>query len=267
MGYDLIKLTKQANPRKRVVRMRINKVKLSQEAGLVVIYESLVKEWHKQIKRLIIPAYKSAIADIIKDDWLDDISAALIEAGAAMFAFGAMLRPSVSQWALLTGQQTTTSWILIVREGTGVDNAILIDKTKVNAIAEASALENHQQLNGLSENMRTRISQIVWAGLRERKTEKQIALELSNALNITLSKARNLAKDQAHKLNRAIDRYLQEEANLNQYIWRHTPQMHPRVHHVARDFRLFRWDTPPYDGPPGTQPHCKCYTQAYVPLA
>jgi SPP1 gp7 family putative phage head morphogenesis protein len=230
------------------------------------MYQGVVRRWNTFTKT-ILAEYSKALDELIRDDFWETLSQILITAGTAQIAAAQALRSDISQWSLTVATRTTQNWTIIVKQGTGVDNTVLIDRAKVNAIANATTEQVVSSINGFNENIRTRINDIVWSGLQTKKTTKQVSLELSKFLDISMTRARRIAEEQTQKLHAAVDRYLQEEANLNSYIWRHTPQEHPRIHHVARDFKTFRWDAPPMDGPPGTQPYCKCYTQAVVPLS
>lgn len=252
--------------KKKQTTLKPNKLRLSDISVLVNMYYGVVRRWN-DLSKTIITEYRKSLDELIRDDFWETLSQILITAGTAQIAAAQALKSDISQWSLTVATRTTQNWTIIVKQGTGIDNTVLIDRSKVNAIANAATEQISASLIGFNENIRTRINDIVWTGLQTNKTTKQVSLELSKFLNISMKRAKSIAEGQAQKLHAAIDRYLQEEANLNLYMWRHTPQEHPRVHHVARDFKTFRWDDPPADGPPGTQPNCKCYTQAVVPLS
>lgn len=72
-------------------------------------------------------------------------------------------------------------------------------------------------------------------------------------------RGRVLAQEAATGLVQEATRAAQEAAGAEWYAWELGPSEEHRPEHAARRGKLFRWDDPPEDGPPGTLPGCKCY--------
>jgi SPP1 gp7 family putative phage head morphogenesis protein len=252
---------------KKPVKLKPNRLRIGDENSLKALYMDVVRGWNNQLKTTIIPAYKLSYSELINDDWLSSISNALIAAGSVLSGIAASLRTTLSQWTIIISGLIVSNWTVIVENAIGVDNSTLIDREQISKITEASNLRLQQSLLGFNESMRTRIGEIVWLALQRQTPPTELARQLNEYIKLSTRRAGSISSSQAQFMLSALDSYLQKEAGLTSYVWRHTPQEHPRIHHVRRDFRVFRWDDPPADGPPGTQPNCKCYTQAVVPLS
>lgn len=91
-------------------------------------------------------------------------------------------------------------------------------------------------------------------------------------LGVSDRRAKLIARDQIQKFNSRLNEERQTELGIEEYVWQTsgddrvvgTPGgLYPegnRVHgdHYSRDGQVFRWDTPPHDGPPGFAINCRC---------
>ncbi len=62
-----------------------------------------------------------------------------------------------------------------------------------------------------------------------------------------------------------INQLRQEDLGIELYIWRSQGDAKVRDSHAANDARVFRWDSPPEDGHPGTAHNCRCYAEPVLP--
>jgi len=78
-------------------------------------------------------------------------------------------------------------------------------------------------------------------------------------------RALRVAIDQTVKLSAALDRQRQFELGFDSFRWSHSGKVHYRPEHLARDGKVFSWDSEvAKNDPPGFQPFCGCRAAAYL---
>lgn len=108
--------------------------------------------------------------------------------------------------------------------------------------------------HGTLDHVETMLTRAVSTGLGP----DHVAAEIAARFGIAERHARLIAMGQIGRLDSQLTRAMHLELGLTGYIWRHTPQPHPRHHHVRRDGARFLYDAPPADGHPGSLIGCKC---------
>lgn len=99
---------------------------------------------------------------------------------------------------------------------------------------------------------------------------RTLTQQLKEEFNITYERAKRIARDQTNKMNGNLTQIRQTGLGIEEYIWRtardqrvvgNPSGFYPkgnRVHgnHWEREGKVFRWDTPPKDGVPGSAINC-----------
>ncbi len=67
------------------------------------------------------------------------------------------------------------------------------------------------------------------------------------------------------RLQRNLDACRQAWVGVEEYIWRSRDDDKVRAEHAEYDDRVFRWDSPPPGGHPGTAYGCRCYAEPIKP--
>lgn len=98
----------------------------------------------------------------------------------------------------------------------------------------------------------------------------EIALELSNTTDVTISRARTIARTETSRTNTALNKARAESVGSVKYIWRTSEDKSVRHSHRKMNGKKFKWDEPPTlsdgtTGHPGTFPNCRCYAEAILP--
>lgn len=115
-----------------------------------------------------------------------------------------------------------------------------IDAVLGNAIASNVSL-----VRSVSEQARARIANAVFNGVAAQTPVEEVAREISNGLALSKKRALRVAKDQTSKAVKALNRFRIEEAGFKSGAWEHLAgQLHPRLHHQARDKKVYRLDDP-----------------------
>ena len=115
-----------------------------------------------------------------------------------------------------------------------------IDAVLGNAVAANASL-----VRSVSDQARARIANAVFNGVAAQTPVEEVAREISNGLALSKKRALRVAKDQTSKAVKALNRFRIEEAGFKSGTWEHLAgQLHPRLHHQARDKKVYRLDDP-----------------------
>lgn len=163
------------------------------------------------------------------------------------------------------GASHTKRWTASIKAGANVDvSNLLADDDLVDLLAIRS-----EQFNGLITNLEqdvlNRIERETLGAIFEGRSNADIAKSLQEIDGIGRNRARLIARDQASKLNAAMNQYRQEQAGITSYKWSTILDGRERPAHHARNGKIFSWDKPPYDGAPGQAINCRCRALAIIP--
>jgi SPP1 gp7 family putative phage head morphogenesis protein len=182
--------------------------------------------------------------------------AARLEAKAEETASAAIEREAKSH---------TKRWIASIKAGANIDvTNLLRDDDLVDLLAIKS-----EQFNGLitnlSQDILNRIERETLGSIFEGRSNADIAKSLQEIEGIGRNRARLIARDQASKLNGAMNAFRQQQAGIESYKWSTILDGRERPAHHARNGKIFRWDKPPYDGAPSVAVNCRCRALAIIP--
>lgn len=107
--------------------------------------------------------------------------------------------------------------------------------------------------------MRHRIERETLGAIFEGRGNEEIAKKIREIDGIGRNRSRVIARDQASKLNGAMNEFRQRQAGVTHYKWK--SMMDPpraREVHMARNGKVFAWDKPPAGGHPGNEILCRC---------
>lgn len=162
-------------------------------------------------------------------------------------------------------QKHTRDWIASVKAGAKIDvSALLRDDDLVDFLSVRSEQFN-SLIRNLSDDIRSRIERETLGSIFEGRSNADVAKRLSEIEGIGRGRARLIARDQASKLNGAMNEFRQRQAGVTHYKWR--SMMDPpraRVHHMERNGKIFAWDRPPPGGHPGREINCRCRGLAVI---
>jgi SPP1 gp7 family putative phage head morphogenesis protein len=111
---------------------------------------------------------------------------------------------------------------------------------------------------------------------KDGSSTKDIQSKLFEDNDITLRRARLIARDQIGKLNAEITEKRHKELGVTEYIWdaamdertRGNPTgLYPnaKYSHWDREGKVFKYSDPPEDGPPGYSYQCRCVAIPKLP--
>lgn len=156
----------------------------------------------------------------------------------------------------------------------GIDMGAIIDNPAIHDSVMLSAEEAAKLITTIPEDYVGRISSAVVQSIRGQPFPdgRSLAEEIREIGKITIERAQVIARDQTSKMNAYINQVRQTSIGIEEYIWRTAEDnrvvgdpsgLYPKgnaMHgnHYVRNGRIYRWDNPPYDGPPGYAINCRC---------
>lgn len=163
------------------------------------------------------------------------------------------------------GASHTKRWIASVKAGANVDVSNLLRDDDLVDLLSIRSEQFNSLITNLSQDVLNRIERETLGAIFEGRSNADIAKSLQEVAGIGRNRARLIARDQASKLNAAMNQFRQEQAGVTSYKWSTILDGRERPAHHARNGKIFRWDKPPYDGPPGVPVACRCRALAIIP--
>jgi hypothetical protein len=180
------------------------------------------------------------------------------------------ITPSLRQWAVRAEGWQRGKWTGAVLTATGIDLKTMLGASDVSDTVDSFLSRNVALIRSVSDETRHRVSDIVLRNYQARTPLRQVAKEMSEAVDLSRKRALRISADQNSKMAARLDQARQEQAGISSFKWRHSLKKHPRAAHVAHDGRVYRWDALPLlDGKPdrpGDAPFCGCRAQAVIDL-
>lgn len=164
----------------------------------------------------------------------------------------------LGRWVTKVGTWHGAKTIAGIKSATGTDVEPFIRLSDVREELELAIRQNVALISSVNADTKSRVERIIFDGFAQRKTKKQITDELAKAMGITKRRARLIAGDQATKLGVALTKHRNLQLGIRRYKWITRRDDRVRPAHRARQGKIFRWDKPPFDGPPGYPVACRC---------
>lgn len=267
MRIDLARMIRRAGKTRQpyIVVPAITPTK-AQEQDLLTIYMRVVREWGRQIPERVMPVYERTLGEGIRDS-ADDVNAEMETVAAALNRLVITLGPALEDWVVRV-EEWHRSRFANTFTPYGVDLATMLGRGDVAQTLQAVLAENLSLIRSLNDQLRNGISGAVFRGLANRTPATEVAREIKNATGIARKRAELIAADQLQKLTGRLDQERQEQVGSRRFKWRHSEKRFPRPEHVARDGKIFRWDSEVgKNDPPGRAIRCGCRAQAIIDLS
>ncbi|GEL44248.1 hypothetical protein MEX01_48390 [Methylorubrum extorquens] len=265
MRYDLRALARARGIRRKGITFRPIDPTAVLAGELDAIARDIIAAAETEIRESLLPVYEPR-PSITQDDAANGIANALAGVGSAMSRLVLGIGPKVRNWATKVEGWHRPKFAAGVKAGTGADIAANLQSADAGDQVRASADWAASLIQGLTDDLRKKVADLTWGAYANQTPRAELAAQLQAVLNISRKRADFIARDQTTKLAANLDRLRQQEAGIAEYKWRHSGKVHFRPEHLAREGKIFRWDTPPPGGHPGTEPNCGCRAQAYVNL-
>jgi SPP1 gp7 family putative phage head morphogenesis protein len=236
----------------------------AQADDLARIYLRVVAAWSEGIPR-IVAEYERTIATMTTDS-PSDVQGAIDSVDAEIQRLVITLTPDLRRWALNVERVHRGTWVRSVLSAVDVDLNTILTAGDVEDTLGASLNWNVSLVRDVSDEIRRRISNSVFAGFQRRAPAREIAKEISNSVGLSRARSLRIAADQTVKLGARLNQARQEQAGLTEFVWVHSGKLHPRSWHRARNGKRYSWKEPgiPSDDMPGVPPFCGCTARGIV---
>jgi SPP1 gp7 family putative phage head morphogenesis protein len=284
MRFDLTTLLRRAkNPRRRQVVLRPIVPTAVQAADLYrAAYRPVIEAWRVAVERIAaryevaLPVRDGATHNALSSDFelhdsIFDLDSILEAIGDELQRLVLTLTPSLREWSLRMEGWQRGKWRGAVLTATSIDIGTLLGPEDVAETVQGFMSGNVALLRSVSDQTRTRVSEIVLRGYQARTPAREVAKEMAEAVEISRKRALRIAADQSNKLAARLDHARQEQAGIDRFKWRHSRKRHPRAEHVRHDGVVYAWDDLPLlegrPDRPGDAPFCGCRAQAVIDLS
>ena len=277
MRFDLAAMSARRNRRRRTVTLRDIAPPTTLATTLYrEVYLPIIRHWQSALPA-INDAYARALPDMVTDETPGDAQAAIDGAADGASRLYILLRGRLQLWADSVERWQRSRWRGAVLTATSVDLGEMIGASDVRQTVQAAVEWNAGLVRDVSDQIRQRIGNAVFTGLRNRTPARDVAREIRRATGLGRDRSLRIAADQLSKLSSALADERRRQAGLTLWKWRHSGKLHPRPEHVARDGRIYS-DEPVPDGYqvdgatvharpedlPGELPYCGCRAQGVI---
>jgi hypothetical protein len=249
--------------RKPIVLARITPTQ-AQAGDLTALYAKIVTSWLAGIPR-IVAEYEMTIAQM-RTDSAETTGGAIDSVAAEIQRLVILLTPDLRRWAMRVEDVHRGKWVRSVLSATDIDLNTILTAGDVEDTVSASINWNVALIRDVSDELKRRIANAVFAGFQRRAPAAEIAKEIREATAMARARSLRIAADQTVKLGARLNQARQEQAGLTSFKWRHSGKLHPRNWHLARDGKVYPWrgNSIPADDMPGVPPYCGCTAQGVV---
>jgi SPP1 gp7 family putative phage head morphogenesis protein len=236
----------------------------AQANDLFALYAKLIAAWVDAQYR-IVAEYERTLGELQTDS--SSTTGSTIDSIAdEIQRLVILLTPDLRRWALRVESVQRGKWVQSVLSATDIDLSTILSAADVEETVEAVLNWNTSLIRDVSDEIRRRISNSVFAGFQRRAPAREIAKEIREATGMARARAVRIAGDQTVKLGSRLNEARQKQAGLTHFKWRHSAKRHPRIWHEARDGHVYPWKDSgiPASDMPGIPPFCGCTAQGVI---
>lgn len=266
MKIPLAEMMHRAQPkRRRAILPPINTTR-AQGQRFNALYVRVIRIWVEVANSRILPAYRDTLPQVrTTRDSIPDIEAAIAAADERIVTAIAVFEDAFREWAndlnLFHLRQLTSQ----IKYATSIDLSTLLTVGDVQMTIEDALRQNLSLVRSVSDEIRNRISGSVFRGLQRRTPIREVAKEMNQATQLGRARSLRIASDQTVKLAASLDRERHAQLGITHFKWRHSGKAHPRQIHLARNGKVFKWESKVgREDPPGWLPFCGCKAQGII---
>lgn len=168
----------------------------------------------------------------------------------------------------------------VISRAFGVDRVGIIDDRKLREAFNIETQRNIDLITSVRQEFITDVRTAVLNNFQgiEQPEGRTLLQQIQHVSNVTKSRSELIARDQAQKLNSSFNQLRQENAGIEEYIWRtaedsrvvgtpgglYEDPTSAHGNHYNRNGKTFRWDNPPADGHPGQAINCRCIAEPII---
>lgn len=123
-----------------------------------------------------------------------------------------------------------------------IQDVPMMQTSKINDIIEASVQRNVALIQDIPEKVLYQIEQVITSGMTSGASIDSMTDEIAEKFDIARRRAKNIAKDQASKVNANLNQARQESLGIRAYNWHTEEDDKVRKSHTHRNNKAYAWD-------------------------
>lgn len=229
------------------------------ETDFLVSLNQLVRKIIRSAREYVRPAAVALAAEYHRDDVGQNARSVIEALRREAEAAAAKAASDVANAIDGEAKRHTRRWAATVAAQAQIDVMHLLRDDDLKEMLSVRSEEFNRLIRNLSNDVLDRIERETLGAIYEGRGNEEIAKRLQEIDGISRRRARLIARDQASKLNGAMNEFRQRQAGVTHYEWRTILDGRERPTHHANNRKVFAWDRPsPITGHPGTQINCRC---------
>ena len=271
MQIDLTAMAKRAGVRQPVTIRDIRPPSTLASNLYRTAYADVVEVW-QVAAGLLANEYARTLSSLTTDA-PTDLTSIIETAERRASSIYLLLTPALERWTLFVERWHRQKWTAAILSAVRVDLTTMLGANDVRTTLETAIANNVALVRSVSDEARTKMSQAVFEGLRNRTPARDVAKRLREVADMGRARSIRVAGDQLAKLTSSLADERRRQVGLSEWRWKHSGKRHPRENHRARDGKIYsddpkmvgktvkgqRIDAPPPPGDrPGQLPYCGC---------
>lgn len=196
-------------------------------------------------------------------DEVRDILARLRETAEKQIFSTSILERFARQFAKQTSDYSRINFKKQVSDVLGFDPTA--NEPWLESFLETITQENVKWIKSIATEYHNEVESVVLQGMRRGESITKMAEEIASAGDVSLSRARFIARDQVGSLYGELTKKRQESTGLERFRWSTSGDSRVRHSHEDLDGKIFTWaDGALVDGKriwPGTDYNCRCVAE------
>ena len=167
------------------------------------------------------------------------------------------LKASVQRHAELLDGFNDRQFKKQLRSALGVD--VFKSEPKLQELLKTWETSSLRLISTITPDHLDKLNGILSAGFRNGTSTRDLTAQVQDAIGVTTSRARTIARTTISQLNGELTKYRQTNIGIEEYDWAGVMDNRERASHVAREGMRYRWDSGPPGGlNPGMEVNCRC---------
>lgn len=208
---------------------------------------------------------QEALTGVRADVWVDDLRVVFSGIVARMLSRITTTAPAAIQRAARsTSDYNQRNWRAQVVRQYGID--VLRSEPWLREQLAGFEDQNLDLITNMSRDRVARVQGLVQRSVLSGTRAETIREDVQGLLDVPVSRAKLISRDQVSKLNGDLTRVRQRNIGVEEYEWSTSQDERVRPMHRAKEGKRFRWDSPPADtGHPTEDIQCRCCAIAVFP--
>lgn len=197
-------------------------------------------------------------------DDADTIATYIASLRAQLDRSASIAQRAIDEATIAEGRRHTQRWTAGIGSRANIDVSLLVQDRDLIDLLSIRTQEHVSLIRSLANEVADRIERLALGSVLEGTSNRETAKALAELEGISRRRAQLIARDQASKLNGAMNQFRQEQAGVEKYKWSTTIDGRERPEHHARNGRVFEWAKAPSGGHPGREINCRCRALAVL---